>query len=54
MKPYISDNLNTKLRGNQLYSGEMLLVTGKIWDGNLVENSLITNISNIMYTSYSI
>jgi hypothetical protein len=54
MKPYISYNLNTKLRGNQLYSGEMLLVTGKIWDGNLAESSHITSIGNIMYTSYSI
>jgi NADH-ubiquinone oxidoreductase chain 6 len=29
-------------------------VTSKIWDGNLIENSHITSIGNIMYTNYSI
>lgn len=33
---------------------EILFVTSKVWDGNLAETSHITNIGNIMYTSYSI
>ena len=35
-------------------SSEIAFVTSKIWDGNLAETSHITNIGNIMYTSYSI
>ena len=35
-------------------SGEIAFVTSKVWDGNLAETSHITNIGNIMYTSYSI
>ncbi len=51
-----SDNLNNifKLSGNELNNGEISFVTSKIWDGNLAENSHITSIGNIMYTSYSI
>lgn len=33
---------------------EIVYVTSKMWDGNLSENSHITTIGNIMYTSYSI
>jgi NADH-ubiquinone oxidoreductase chain 6 len=33
--------------------GEIFFVTSKIWDNNLSENSHITGIGNIMYTSYS-
>jgi NADH-ubiquinone oxidoreductase chain 6 len=51
-----TDNLNIlfKLSGNELNNGEISFVTSKIWDGNLAENSHITSIGNIMYTSYSI
>lgn len=35
-------------------SSDIAFVTSKIWDGNLAETSHITNIGNIMYTSYSI
>ena len=35
-------------------NGEIAFVTAKTWDGNLAENSHITSIGNIMYTSYSI
>jgi len=31
-----------------------MYVTSSLWDGNLAENSHITSIGNIMYTSYSI
>jgi NADH-ubiquinone oxidoreductase chain 6 len=33
---------------------EIYFVTSKSWDGNLIENSHITSIGNIMYTNYSI
>jgi NADH-ubiquinone oxidoreductase chain 6 len=33
---------------------EIYYVTSKSWDGNLIENSHITSIGNIMYTNYSI
>ena len=29
-------------------------MTSTLWDGNLAENTHITSIGNIMYTSYSI
>lgn len=32
---------------------EIVFVTSKTWDGSLAENSHITSIGNIMYTSYS-
>ncbi len=35
------------------YSNETLLVTSKIWDGNLAEASHITSIGNIIYTNYN-
>jgi len=31
-----------------------MYVTSSLWDGNLAENSHITSIGNVMYTSYSI
>ena len=51
-----SDNFDKffKLSGSELNNGEISFVTSKIWDGNLAENSHITSIGNIMYTSYSI
>ena len=42
------------LNSTQLDNGEISFVTSKVWDGNLAENSHITSIGNIMYTSYSI
>nr|YP_010836032.1 NADH dehydrogenase subunit 6 [Phyllosticta yuccae]WGC90048.1 NADH dehydrogenase subunit 6 [Phyllosticta yuccae] len=36
------------------YSIKLLYATNDIWDGYMVENSHITSIGNIMYTSYSI
>jgi NADH-ubiquinone oxidoreductase chain 6 len=35
-------------------SGEITFVTSSVWDGSLAENSHITTIGNIMYTTYSI
>jgi len=43
-----------KLTNTKLDNGEIPFVTSKIWDGNLAETSHITNIGNIMYSSYSI
>jgi NADH-ubiquinone oxidoreductase chain 6 len=42
------------LTRNSLDNGEISFVTSNIWDGNLAETSHITNIGNIMYTTYSI
>lgn len=39
---------------NNINDGEILFVTGKIWDSNLAETGHISSIGNIMYTSYSI
>lgn len=36
------------------YSEDIQFVTSNIWDGNLIENSHITSIGNIMYTNYNI
>jgi len=51
-----SDYLNKifRFKPAELDNGEILFVTSKMWDGNLAENSHITSIGNIMYTSYSI
>jgi NADH-ubiquinone oxidoreductase chain 6 len=43
-----------RFKTTELDNGEILFVTSKLWDGNLSENSHITSIGNIMYTSYSI
>ena len=45
-KKEIMDNINT-------YNDSIYFVTSKIWDGNLIENSHITSIGNIMYTNYN-
>jgi hypothetical protein len=37
-----------------LDNGVIYIVTIQIWDGNLAETIHISNIGNIMYTSYSI
>jgi NADH-ubiquinone oxidoreductase chain 6 len=52
----LSDYLNKifRFKTTELDNGEILFVTSKLWDGNLSENSHITSIGNIMYTSYSI
>ena len=47
----ISLNLNNKKIN--LYNDDIYFVTSKIWDGNLIENSHITSIGNIMYTNYN-
>ena len=47
---YISENNIFSLNSND----EIFFVTGKVWDGNLVEAGHISSIGNIMYTSYSI
>ena len=49
-----SDLLSKLLKSNQTDNGQIFFATTKIWDGNLSENSHITSIGNIMYTSYSI
>lgn len=35
------------------YSEDIQFVTSNIWDGNLIENSHITSIGNVMYTNYN-
>jgi NADH-ubiquinone oxidoreductase chain 6 len=42
------------LNNNYLNNGEILFVTGNIWDGNLAETGHISSIGNIIYTTYSI
>lgn len=37
-----------------IYNEDNIYVTSTLWDGNLAENTHITSIGNIMYTSYSI
>ena len=56
---YITFNGFIKFINGFLYvsiseSSEKMFVTSKIWDGSLAENTHITSIGNIMYTSYSI
>ena len=56
IKDVTSDN-NNYLNGffsQSTKNGEIFLVTGNSWDGNLAENTHITSLGNIMYTSYSI
>ncbi len=52
----ISLNQNNKKVGASpnTYSEDIQFVTSNIWDGNLIENSHITSIGNIMYTNYNI
>ena len=35
-------------------SNDILFVSSKLWDGNLIENSHITSLGNVMYTNYNI
>ena len=35
------------------YNNDIFFVTSQMWDGNLIENSHITSIGNIMYTNYN-
>jgi NADH-ubiquinone oxidoreductase chain 6 len=42
------------IRTNDLINDELFFISSKMWDGNLTDNSHITSIGNIMYTSYSI
>lgn len=48
----ISLNQNNK-KVDFTSSNDIFFVTSKIWDGNLIENSHITSIGNIMYTNYN-
>jgi NADH-ubiquinone oxidoreductase chain 6 len=52
---YLFNNILSKfsLKENTIFK-EIYFVTSKSWDGNLIENSHITSIGNIMYTNYSI
>ena len=47
----IFSNLNSKIFN--LYNYDIFFVTSKIWDGNLIENSHITSIGNVLYTNYN-
>jgi NADH-ubiquinone oxidoreductase chain 6 len=49
----ISLNQNNKKVDLATHSDDIYFVTSKIWDGNLIENSHITSIGNIMYTNYN-
>ena len=46
--------LSSRLDKEDTILKEIYFVTSKSWDGNLIENSHITSIGNIMYTNYSI
>lgn len=51
------DTVDTKLYSNTEHTGndsQLVYVTGNTWDGSLAENTHITSIGNIMYTSHSI
>jgi NADH-ubiquinone oxidoreductase chain 6 len=50
----ISNNLNNNKIKLNLYNDDIYFVTSKIWDGNLIENSHITSIGNLLYTNYNI
>ena len=49
----ISLNQDNKKVNFNTYTDDIHFVTSKIWDGNLIENSHITSIGNIMYTNYN-
>jgi NADH-ubiquinone oxidoreductase chain 6 len=44
---------NSKMVINNTSTEAVFFVTSKTWDGNLIENSHITSIGNIMYTNYN-
>jgi NADH-ubiquinone oxidoreductase chain 6 len=49
-------NLNygiNKVAASNSYNNDIYFCTSKMWDGNLIENSHITSIGNIMYTNYN-
>ena len=50
----ISFNQDNKKVDLNTYSDDIHFVTSKIWDGNLIENSDITSIGNVMYTNYNV
>ena len=50
---YVSLNQEIKKSSINKYSEDIYFVTSKIWDGNLIENSHMTSIGNIMYTNYN-
>ena len=47
-------NENNKILKGDSYNEDIYYVTSKMWDGNLIENTHITSIGNIMYTNYNI
>ena len=49
---YKLNDLNNYLKNLDI-NNDILFITSKIWDGNLIENSHITSIGNIMYTNYN-
>lgn len=50
---YISLNQEVKKANINKFNDDIYFVTSKMWDGNLIENSHITSIGNIMYTNYN-
>ena len=50
----ISLNQDNKKVSLNTYNDNIHFVTSNMWDGNLIENSHITSIGNIMYTNYNI
>jgi len=50
---YISFNQEIKKANINKFNEDIYYVTSKMWDGNLIENSHITSIGNIMYTNYN-
>ncbi len=50
---YISFNQEIKKANVNKFNEDIYFVTSKMWDGNLIENSHITSIGNIMYTNYN-
>ena len=51
---YFSLYDNIYIKDLELTNNDSLFVTSKMWDGNLIESSHITNLGNIIYTNNNI
>ncbi len=49
----ISFNQDNQKVGLNTYNDDIHFVTSKIWDGAMIENSDISSVGNVMYTSYN-
>ena len=53
---YFKNTIYTTINQNNIsdINNNIYLVTSKVWDGNLGENSHISTIGSIMYTNYNL